>query len=170
MTFTPVRLVSIHGNRVGLNSTGALVTIDKGSTMYRTVVSSSADVVQNSTALLFNQLGVSHQSEVASSVASTLTNYGVQTMSSASATAITGFEMESPVQGVSKVIHIDTSASEITIGGTSTAIIFASTIVTANGSTMFLSAANLAGTVVKLQGRSTAEWIVTGSTTNMTIG
>ena len=170
MTYPLHRLTSIHGRRLMLTSTGAILDSEG----YAAVMKSTADVAQNSTALLFSQLGVSHQSNVASSVASTLTNYGFQLLSSASATAITGFEIAAPVAGVTKEIHFDTSATEFSLGGTSTAVVFASTLVTANGSTLFVSdvvgGGGIADTVVILRGISATRWAIIGSTTNLAIG
>ncbi|HDZ73689.1 MAG TPA: hypothetical protein ENH55_13170 [Aurantimonas coralicida] len=105
---------------------------------------------------------------VASSVGSTLTNAGFTSLSSSSSTALT-FEIAAPAIGVRKEIHIDTSASEISFGGTSTAIIFKGTAGGA-GSTLFLSGVNLAGATITLRGMSTAQWANIGSTAVVTIG
>lgn len=164
MTFSPVRLTSIHGRRLALSSTGAIVDSEG----YGSVMKSTADVVQNSTALMFSQVGVNPQSGVSSSVASTLTSYGWEPISSGTATAIS-FEIAAPVAGVSKEIFIGTSASEATFGSPTTAIVFKPAIAGV-GSSMFFSAVNLAGTTIVLRGVSTSQWAVTGSTTALTIG
>ena len=168
MTFKPALQTSLHGRRFGLSSSGALMTNEKG-TRYAAVMKSTADVVQNSTALLFSQSGVNAQTDVSSTVGSTLTNYGLQTITSGTSTAIATFEIAAPVAGVMKEIHIDTSASEVTLGGTATDVVFKPTAAGA-GSTLFLSAINLAGTVVVLRGKSATQYQVIGSTTNITIG
>ena len=156
MPFNPTMLTSIHGLRLGLNSTGAIITNVLG-TMLAAVMQSSAGVIQ----------GIA-QSGVASSLGSTLTNYGLQAISSGSATAVT-MEIAAPVAGVRKEILIGTSASEFTLGGTATDVIFKPAIAGA-GSSMFLSAVNLAGTNIILRGVSATQWSVIGSTTTMTIG
>ena len=151
---------SIHGRRLGLSSTGGIITGSKPSGAGSTLIEMAAQMWGP---------GIQESIAAATAVASTLVNYGISTISSASATAI-AFEVARPEIGVYKEIHIDTSASEISMGGTSTAIIFASTVAVAAASTAFFSRANLAGTVITLRGKSTAEWIFTGSTASVTIG
>lgn len=150
---------SKHGRQMAISSSGGWVSAFNSTGRMSTAVELAAQM-----------WGPAMHNNVSSTVASTIGNVGITTMTSGSATAITGFEIIAPVQGGYKEIHIDTSASEISFGGTSTAIIFASTIVTANGSTMFVSAANAAGTVITLRGMSTAQWAIIGSTTNLAIG
>lgn len=155
----PQGFVSLHGRRIGLTSTGGI-----GQYLDSTGGGSSA-------VTLYSQMwGPALHTDVASSVGSTIQNAGIVTMTSASATAVTGHEIAAPVKGVELMVHIDTSASEVSLGSTSTAIVFASTVAAAAGSTLFAAAANLAGTVVTLRGRSTAEWLIVGSTTNLAVG
>lgn len=168
MTFDPRIQVSKHGRRFGLNSTGAVVIKDVNG-IYASVVKSTADVVQNSTALLFSQLGISLQADVSSTVGSTFTNFGVQTLTSGTATAIS-FEIAAPVAGVHKELYIETSASEMTLGSTSTAVVFQPASA-GEGSTMFLSAANLSGTNLVLRGVSATQWsLLSSRVATITIG
>ena len=171
------RRTSIHGRRLALSSTGALVDANA----YGALMKNSTGAIQSSSTLLtyVGEVEVAGhrivaQSAVASSVASTLTNYGFQSLSSASATAMTAFEIAAPVAGTSKEIYIDTSASEFSLGGTATDVIFASTLVTANVSTLFASSAaaggGLADTVIILRGISTTQWAIMGSTVNLAVG
>ncbi len=149
---------SLHGRRIGLTSTGGIAQyLDKDG-------KGSTAVVQYA-----KMWGAGQHATVTSTIASTLANSGFTTLSSGSATALV-FEIKAPVVGVENTIHIDTSASEISFGGTSTSIIFASTVAVAGGSTLFLSRANLAGVNVILKGISTTEWSIFGSTTTLVVG
>lgn len=169
MTFNPRRFKSIHGRRMQLTSTGNVMDGEG----YGMVIKSTADVVQNSTALLFAQIGLSAQSDVASSVGSTLTNYGLQRFSSgqtAGLAVITGHEIETPVVGVVKTIHFGCSASSITFGGTSTAMVFQTAIAGA-GSTLFIwdAGAGLAGGQITLMGFASSEWSVISITPRLAL-
>ena len=148
-------LTSIHGRRLGVSSSGGILSEYKG------VVSRA---VTETTVGLRNDAAA--QSAV--SACSTLSNYGRQALSSGTATAVV-MEILAPVAGIEKEFLIGTSASELTLGGPATTNIFKPAIAGA-GSSMFLSAANLAGTVIKLRGQSATQWSVIGSTTAMTIG
>ena len=168
MTFTPTRLVSIHGNRLGLNTTGALLVIDKASTMYAAVVRSSADVVQGSTAMMFAQGGVTRRTHD-TAASSTMLAYGFVTLTSGTATAV-ALELSEPVAGVQFDLHIDTSASLVTLGASSTLIHFASTLQVAAAdrtTALFTSTGTvlaLAGGVISMRGVSTAQWQITNWT------
>jgi hypothetical protein len=178
MTFNPHVITSIHGKRVGLNSTGALI-VDHSGTKYAAVTKSSADALQGSSAFVYAGQGIlTAQTAIPANASGVFTNYGRQSLSSASATsinataAVTTLQIAVPQAGIEKEILIDTSASEITLGneGASTATVFASTVAAAAGSSLFLSKANLAGTVIKLRGVSTTQWSIIGSTAGMTVG
>jgi len=153
---------SIQGKRVGLSSTGGLIT--------------KVNTGVNSTlphGMAAQMWGESMARTVTmSTVNSTLDNYGTHHLTSTGSTSSSApvFELARPELGVKKTIHIDSSSSEFSLGGTSTAIVFASTYASANGSTMFLSKVNLAGTVIQLEGVSTARWMVSGSTTSIVVG
>lgn len=155
---------SIHGRRLGISSTSGIIaggdgtTPGNGSTIFGLAAQMWGSVMNQSIA-------------IATTLGTTMVNYGITTISSGDgSTVITASELARPEQGVYKEIHIGASASEVSIGSTSTAIVFASTVAVVAASTMFFSRANLAGTVITLRGVSTAEWIVTGSTTSLTIG
>ena len=57
MTFNPHVITSIHGKRVGLNSTGALI-VDHSGTKYAAVTKSSADALQGSSAFVYAGQGI----------------------------------------------------------------------------------------------------------------
>lgn len=166
------RLTSIHGRRLALSSTGAIV--DKNN--YGALMKDSTGQIQtSSTALHFNGVltlagsNFESQGNVAASVGSTFTNYGRQVLASASATAMTAHEITAPVAGILKEIEIRTSGTEFTLGGTATSIIFQP----ANngvGSSLFIARAKLSGTTIRLRGISTSEWSVIGSTVGIVIG
>ena len=166
------RLTSIHGRRLALSSTGAIV--DKNG--YGALMKNSTGAIQtSSTSLTFNGVlqteanNMNAQSAVAASVGSTFTNYGRQLLATASATAMTAHEIAAPVAGIEKEINIRTSGSEFTLGGTATSIIFQPAAVGA-GSSLFVAAATVAGRTIRLRGISTTEWAVIGSTVGITIG
>ncbi|HDZ73709.1 MAG TPA: hypothetical protein ENH55_13270 [Aurantimonas coralicida] len=171
MTFNPVQQTSIHGRRLGLGSTGAILQGSSDGTKYAALIRSTADMLQNSTALLASQWGLNAQSVVPSSVGSTLTNYGLESLSSASATLVTGHQLGTPVVGVIKTIHLDCSGSEIIFGGTSTAMVFRPAIAGA-GSSLSIVQLPLAGTVITLMGFASSEWtlISVGSSAAVVIG
>lgn len=147
---------SIHGRRLGLSSTGGLIS------------AFTSTGGHNSSAYNMNaQMWGSGMIDTVSAVTSTIGNAGVTSLAVATATAI-AFELEAPIAGIYKEIHIDTSASEISIGSPTTDVVFKASNGGA-GSTMFMAAANLSGAVIALRGRSTARWAVIGSTA-MTIG
>jgi len=151
---------SIQGKRVGLSSTGGLIT--------------KVNTGVNSTlphGMAAQMWGESMFEAVAGVTASgtTLRNYGVSHITSGTATAIT-LEIGRPEPGVSKTIAIATTCEHLTLGGTSTAIIFRPAVAGA-GSSMFISStytfgpsptANMAGLTIQLVGVSTAEWAFIG--------
>ncbi len=153
---------SLHGRKFGLSSTGGLITPPEkdstGSTLPHTMA-----------AQMWGE-GM-HAVHVMSTINSTLTNFGTSVLDSTGSTSSSAptFEMGRPEQGVHKYVHIGASSSELTLGGTSTAIVFQSTNDGA-GSTLFCSAVNLSGKVIHLIGASTARWILAGSTAAITIG
>ncbi len=164
--FSPARQVSIHGRRVGLNSTGALYLQDTAGVMYAAVAVSTAG------ALAFSS-GVSLQSfvesTVASSAASTLPSFGMTHL--VGAAAVVDFQIEAPTAGIPKTIRIDSSSTLVRFGGITTDVVFASTRATANGSTLVAArTGGLSGVVISLVGVSTAEWMITGSTATLSVG
>lgn len=177
MVFNPRQQVSIHGKALALNTTGALMVQDRAGTKFAAVVRSSADVVDDSTALLFAQLGVSPGTAIPSTVGSTLPGHGFVSIASGTDTGLssaTTFEIGTPeTPGVTLTIHLDTSASQIVFGGTSTALVYQPAIAGA-GSSLFISdVAPLAGTSFTLMGFDSSEWALVsrgGSTATFTIG
>jgi len=166
------RLTSIHGRRLALSSTGAIVDKNGYGSLMK---DSTGGIKSSSTALSFNGVfsvagnTLDANASVAASVGSTFTNYGRQLLATASATAMTAHEISAPVAGIEKEINIRTSGSEFTLGGTATSIIFQPAAVGA-GSSMFVSGATVAGRTIRLRGISTTEWAVIGSTVGITIG
>jgi hypothetical protein len=166
------RLTSIHGRRLALSSTGAIVDKNAYGALMK---DSTGQIRSSSTALSFvgvmtlDGQNLNAQSAVAASVGSTFTNYGRQLLSSASATAMTAHEIAAPVAGILKEIEIRTSGTEFTLGGTATSIIFQPAN-NAAGSSLFISRVKLAGTTIRLRGISTTEWSVIGSTAGIVIG
>lgn len=152
------KLHSVYGRVLGISST-------------RGIVQAVGSTGGASTAFIMaaQMWGDAMTVAVTSTIASTLTNFGFTSVSSGTSTALTGFEIAAPVVGVSKEIYIDTSASEATFGGTSTAIVFTS-VAQGAGSSMFFSAINLAGVGFRMTGISTARWAVAASTASLTIG
>jgi hypothetical protein len=145
---------SIHGRRLSITSTGGIGSKSSGSTSH------APDQVA--------QMWGPGLKSVASASEVEMVNFGITSLTAASATA-QNYTILAPVEGVRKDIHIETSASEITLNGATTDIVFQSTFAGV-GSSMFLSSALLAGKTVSLLGMSTARWAITGSTANMTIG
>ncbi len=112
---------------------------------------------------------VSSMHKVRTAIASaTAENSGHQVLDGGTATAVT-YEIKAPAPGVGVNLFINSSASECTIGGTATDTIFKPAEAGA-GSSMFLSAANLAGKALNLMGISDKQYAVQGSTIALTIG
>ena len=148
---------SKHGRRLGLSSTGGFISAINSTGQMSTAMEMCA------------QMWGPAMEDSITAVTSTIGNTGVTSLAVATATAI-AFEIAPPVQGVYKEIHIDTSASEISLGSPTTDVVFVASNKGA-GSTMFMSAVNLSGQVISLRGRSTARWAVLGSTAGgMVIG
>jgi hypothetical protein len=167
LTFNPQVLTSIHGKRLGLGATGGLV-VDHAGTKYEAVQRSSADALQGSSAYVYAGQGIlTGQTALPSSISATFTNYGRQTLASGTATAIT-MEIAAPVAGGEVELFFNTSASEITLGSPTTTITFQTTH-HGEGSSLFISKVNGAGTVVKMRGQSATVWSQLGSTAGMTI-
>ena len=147
------QITSIHGRRLGLSSTGGILA-STGSTEFDAVA-----VMRDSTGA---RLGPLYEplTAVASSIGSTI-GHGFSTISSGTATA-PSFEISEPVVGVEVEIHIDTSASEMTFGSCTTAIVFRTTL-SGEASTMFFSAladVDLFGVSLTLRGITTTQWNV----------
>jgi len=156
---------TIVGKRFGLSSSGDLVVNQYGTTgPYVALVRSTADVVQGST--LFDMAMLKSRSVLAtvnSSVGSTMNAYGTNIISSGTATAVI-MEIGRPTAGQRVEILSRTSASELTVKGTATTILFGA------GTTAFLSAAGgVAGASIVLRGESTARFGVLSKSTDWAV-
>mgnify|MGYP003634197657 CR=1 FL=1 len=142
-------LTSIHGRLLGLNASGHLVSArDKvDPTLYP-----SADVGNINASII---------------TGATAKNYGM-TLITGTATAAS-IEIEAPAPGVKVELHFQTSASEITIGGTATDVIF-KPAGAGVGSSIFISNVANAGRVVGLRGVTANQYNVVGSTVGLVIG
>lgn len=173
MTFNPRQQTSIHGRQFALSTTGAIMTRNRDGTQYASVMKSTADVVQDSTALLFAQMGTNPQTSVSSTVGSTLPNHGFVSIASGTATEVTALadlELRTPVRGVSLTIHLDTSGSAITFGGTSTRMVFVSSLSAGAGSSLYVTAVPpLAGGVITLMGFASSEWVIVSASPKLTL-
>lgn len=144
--------VSIHGRRLGLSSTGGILAGSSGSTTFESIAQMwGADLI-----------------ETVSSAGAAISNYGLTIISTDSTSGTSPFFVAAPVSGVSKEIHLQTSATLITLNSTATTIKFNTTscVAAAGGSTV-LSLANAAvaglGGVVVLRGLSATAWGVVAS-------
>lgn len=173
MTFNPRQQTSIHGRQLALSTTGAIMTRNRDGTQYAALMKSSADVVQDSTALLFSQVGYNPATAISSTISSTLTNFGFVSIASGTATEVTALatlELGTPVDGVTKIIHFDCSGSAITLGGTSTRMVFVSSLSAGAGSSLYItSVPPLAGGVVTLMGFASSEWVIVSASPKLTI-
>lgn len=141
---------AIWGRRFGLSSTYALV--DQAGNKALTI--DSTGLQANSTVLTFDRLHLVANATAVTSA--TLVNYGQAILSTATATAQT-FTMYAPVLGILKVLSVGrNTASEITIQGTATTILFGST----GADKIFFAGADVRGRSVTLMGESTTRWSV----------
>ncbi len=131
---------SIHGRRLGLSSSGGVITSPAG----------SSDIDQSA-----QMWGPGLFTSVSSG--GTLTNSGVNILSSAAAAVVT-YNMPAPVQGVSVEIISETSSSQISIETTATTINFNSSGGTSSTALTINLAAGTKGQSVILRGRSTTSW------------
>ena len=144
-------LTSLKGRALGLNSSGLLVTprdrVDQDLYPAADVGNINAGVATGATA----------------------ENYGVTVLGAGDTASAASYEITAPAPGVKVELHIGCSASELTLGGTATSVIF-KPAVGGVGSSMFLTKANLAGGVIALRGVTANQYNVIGSTAGMTIG
>ena len=152
---------AVVGRRLGLSSTHGILDRDGN----KALMIDSTGLQQNSTVLTFNRL---HLAMLATAVAaSTLVNYANAILSTATATAQT-FNIEAPVAGILKVIAVGrNTASEITLQGTATTVLFGST----GADKIFIAGADIRGRSVMLLGESTTRWSVIGgwNSSNVTL-
>lgn len=136
-------LTTLHGRRFGLTSSGGLLTNETGSTApLLAVMRDTAGRVAGAV-------------NTAAVVATTLVNYGLDILSSATATAAT-YILAAPAAGVPKKIAVACTASEITLQGTATSILFGAT----GADKLFISGADNRSKGVILEGQSTTRWAV----------
>lgn len=151
----------VVGRRFGLSATDAIVDRDGN----KALVIDSTGLIKNSTTFTVDRLHVSINATTVSSA--TLVNYGQSILSTATATAAT-YTMYAPVLGIEKTISVGrNTASEITVQGTATTILFGST----SADKIFFSGADVRGRSVVLIGESTTRWSVVGgwNATNITL-
>lgn len=143
---------SIHGRRLGLSSTGGIITgVDStggGSTAF----------------VLAAQMWGSAMLNTVSSSEATLRNAGVNLISTATSTAYT-FTVGAPVAGVAMEVISRSSATTVTFQTSATTILFFDSTLTPDGATgLVLSQTSTDGgnfgAAVMLRGLSTARWQV----------
>tara|TARA_Y100000310_G_scaffold234676_1_gene237694 strand:+ start:412 stop:936 length:525 start_codon:yes stop_codon:yes gene_type:complete len=152
---------------MGLNSTGALI-LDHNGTKVAAMTMSSADHVQNSSAMTVASYGatqiefVRRAQTVTSSIASTL-SHGFTSLSSGTTPALTGWEISEPYLGAEAEIYLDCSASGFHLGGTSTDVVFQNAGIASAGSTLFMAGVDMFGVSIHLRGLSSAAWAIMNS-------
>ena len=169
-------LTSLWGRRLGLTSSGGLMVRHPSSAPAnsRTLTLSTAGTLNETIALFNATVGEITVQDLKSVVVATettgttLTNYGHSILSSAAATA-QFFVMTAPEVGLFKSVVVGrNTASEITLQGTATTILFGST----GADKIFFTGADVRGVGVLLQGESTTRWSVIsrgGSTVVVTL-
>jgi hypothetical protein len=146
-----VMQTSIHGRRLGISSTGGIV-----SGLTSTGGGSTAIVAA---AQMWGDVMVATHS----SSGATFNNYGVNFISSATAAAY-NFTMPEPVNGVMTSILSMSSATTITIETTGVAV-FGSTVVGGSSKVTFTFANGSQGAFIDLIGIGSTIWAVRGKTT-----
>ena len=119
MSFTPVLGPSIHGKAFGLNTSGLPVMGGRGdSTMYGMVARTSADVVIDSSEMAF---AANYQTGRSLSCSATsIEGYGFISLTSAAvAIGAIVLDVENPLFGRECVIHVDCSATQMSLGASS---------------------------------------------------
>lgn len=150
-TFT--RLTSIHGRRIAMSSTGAIV--DKNG--FGAVMADSSGVLQTP---------IRSYTEAISSSGASLSATGVSYFSSGTATA-QNFTLVAPSSGQFKEIISFSSATTITLETTGSTITFVSTG-TSSSALTFSGASGQFGQTVRLRGVSNSRWVVLGKTSQIT--
>jgi hypothetical protein len=139
------RLTSIHGRRIAMSATGAIV--DKNG--FGAVMADSSGVLQTT---------IKSAVEVISSSGAVLLAYGMSYFSSATSTA-RAFTISAPSTGQEKVIFSLSSATTLVLETTATGIYFVSTGASSTALT-FSSAGGVFGESVTLMGLSSTRWAV----------
>lgn len=151
-----VMQVSRHGRRLGISTTGGIVSGVKQAGGLSTAIEMAA------------QMWGPAMFETVSSQGDTLTNSGISIISSDSTSGTSPFFVSAPVQGVYKEIHFQTPATETVFNTSASTIFFNTTLAygAAAGSTTVTvdgAASGTAGYLV-LRGLSTTVWAVAGGT------
>ena len=146
------RLTSIHGRRIAMNSTGAIV--DKNG--YGALMVDASGVLQ---------MVVKSAVELISSSGAVLVAHGMSYLSTGTATD-RSFTISAPSSGLEKFIFSLSSASTILIETTAASILFVTT--GASSSAITFSGANMHGEVVHMMGLSATRWAVLNKTSKVT--
>lgn len=151
---------SIHGRRLGLSTTGGLVSAagstGRGSTIF---------------GLAFQQWG-DDMVQTVSTGGALINNFGLTIVSSDSTSGMAALEMAAPVAGVHKEIYFLGSATALTLDTTATTITFltsGSSLTGISGSTTLsidgdLTRLEIGGQALILRGLSTTQWQVASKT------
>lgn len=146
------RLSSIHGRRIAMSSTGAIV--DKNG--YGAVVADASGVLQSA---------FKSAVELISSSGAVLAAVGMSYLSSGTATS-RNFTILAPSSGQHKEIFSLSSASVIVLETTATGIYFVST--GTSSSALTFGGATLFGATVTLRGLSATRWAVLNKSATIT--
>ena len=146
------RLTSIHGRRIAMSATGAIV--DKNG--FGAVMADASGVIQSAMKSVV---------EAISSSGAVLAAKGMSYLSSGTATA-RNFTISAPSSGQYKEIFSLSSASVITLETTATGIFFVSTGTSSTALTF--GGANVFGESVTLRGLSSTRWAVLSKTAQVT--
>ena len=138
------RLTDIHGRRISMSATGAIVDREG----FGAVMADASGVLQS----VFKSAV-----ETVSSSAAVLSGVGMSVLSSGSATSRT-FTLPAPSSGQEKEIFSVSSASVITLETTATGIHFIST--NASSTALTFGGATAYGSSIKLRGLSATRWSV----------
>lgn len=147
------RLTSIHGRRIAMSATGAIV--DKNG--FGAVMADSSGVLQTITKSAV---------ELISSSGAALVAYGMSYFSSATSTS-RNFTLAAPSSGQEKVVFSLSSATTILLETTATGIFFVSTGASSTAMT-FSAGGGAFGETITLRGLSSTRWAVLRKTNQVT--
>lgn len=145
-------LTSIHGRRLGLSATGALLMQQRDSTgMSRAVTVSSANIREET---------IAESVLTCSGSAVVITNSGFTHVTSDMSVNGAALTVSAPAAGVLKEIFLDSSASTVSLGSTAAGITFGASV----GSSVRVmdAAGGVRGTSIVLRGLSTTRWAILG--------
>lgn len=147
------RLTSIHGRRIAMSATGAIV--DKNG--YGAVMADSSGVLQTQ---------IKSYVEAVSSSGANMTAYGMSYVASGTATA-QNFTISAPSSGLEKTIFSISSASTIILETSGATITFFTTG-TSSSALTFSAGGGARGEAVLMRGLSATRWAVINKTTQVT--